>query len=185
MKKILMTILCAMFFTFGMVLSANAFTIDAQNYFVPDEKPSPLESYYVGGGALLPWWYGWANDTPTILSTIKTIPGWDPAWEEVFKAEYEKVNDQPVNNVTINFTGGADRLLVKDGANNPAWYLFDISSWNGTDPIELENFWADRTGEISFVALFNGTKVPEPGMVILLGIGLLGLAFYNRKRLLN
>ena len=40
-------------------------------------------------------------------------------------------------------------------------------------------------GRVSHLREIGGTPVPEPGMVILLGIGLLGLAFYNRKRLLN
>ena len=40
--------------------------------------------------------------------------------------------------------------------------------------------------EISHLAaLAEKTQVPEPGMVILLGIGLIGLAFFSRRRLLN
>jgi hypothetical protein len=40
--------------------------------------------------------------------------------------------------------------------------------------------------DISHISFFKGgVPVPEPGMVILLGIGLIGLAFFSRKRLLN
>src|SRR5688572_11422465 len=32
-------------------------------------------------------------------------------------------------------------LYVKDGNSNPAFYIFDISGWNGTDDLKLEDFW--------------------------------------------
>lgn len=66
-------------------------------------------------------------------------------------------------------------LLVKDGANDPNWYVFDISMWNGTDDIVLSNFWTG-TGAISHITIFDGgTNIPEPGMVGLLAIGLIGV----------
>jgi hypothetical protein len=72
-------------------------------------------------------------------------------------------------------------LLVKDGNNSPAWYLFDLSGWDGEETLVLSGFWPDQGG-ISHVTLYGGTTtVPEPGTLLLLGSGLFGLALYGRK----
>src|SRR5688500_8924377 len=65
-------------------------------------------------------------------------------------------------------------LLVKDGNNNPAQYLFDISSWDGLEAIVLTGFWPSQ-GAISNVAIYSGTPVPEPGTLLLLSMGATGL----------
>ena len=88
---------------------------------------------------------------------------------------------------TISYDGGDSLscpscfLLVKDGSTTPTWYLFDIGYWNGTDDIVMSNFWTG-TGAISHVSLWGlETNVPEPGMVGLLAIGLLGMVVARRK----
>ena len=48
-------------------------------------------------------------------------------------------------------------LLVKDGNATPAWYLFNISNWNGTESIVMTNFWP-AGGAISHVALQVGDR---------------------------
>jgi hypothetical protein len=72
-------------------------------------------------------------------------------------------------------------LLVKDGDQEPAWYLFDISNWNGTDDIVLQDFWPDQ-GAISHVAIYGGSaSVPDGGsMAMLMGVALMGLAGARR-----
>jgi hypothetical protein len=72
-------------------------------------------------------------------------------------------------------------LLVKDGRHVPAWYLFNISGWNGTEEIRLDNFWA-QSGAISNVGIYGGaTAVPDGGsMAMLLGMALLALAGSRR-----
>lgn len=75
-------------------------------------------------------------------------------------------------------------LLVKDGNHIPRWYLFDISDWNGTDTISMSGFWTGADGgSISHVGLYGPDcpQVPEPGTLLLLGLGLVGLAGLRRK----
>lgn len=92
-------------------------------------------------------------------------------------------------NALITYTGGdmvscpECYLLVKDGNHDPIWYLFDIGYWDGEMDIDLQNFWPDQ-GAISHVSIWSGeggTTVPEPGVLALLSIGLIGLGL--RKKL--
>jgi hypothetical protein len=86
----------------------------------------------------------------------------------------------------ITYLGGgsigctACYLLVKDGNNSPAQYLFDLTlaGWNGTDQIVLSGFWPAQ-GAISNVAIYNG--VPEPTTLGLMAVGL-SLAAVRRRR---
>jgi len=75
------------------------------------------------------------------------------------------------------------------GATN--WALYFVP-----EPYKSSGFWTtahlekgsgDFFPQISHLSALSTktTPVPEPGMVILLGIGLIGLAFYSRKRLFN
>ncbi len=72
-------------------------------------------------------------------------------------------------------------LVVKDGKHSPAQYLFDISTWNGTDNIDLTGFWPAQ-GAISNVAIWGDAKsVPEPATLLLTGIGF-AIAAVRRRR---
>jgi hypothetical protein len=78
-------------------------------------------------------------------------------------------------------------LLVKDGNHNPAWYLYDITGWNGTDVIQGENFWPQRGG-ISHVTIYGTPGTPPPPSVpdggatlLLLGSAVAGLGLIRRK----
>ncbi len=87
---------------------------------------------------------------------------------------------------TISYTGGdyvsSAYLLVKDGNQEPAWYLFDlINSWDGMETLYLSGFWPNQ-GAISHVSLYGARSVPEPATMLLLGSGLILMAGFGRKR---
>jgi hypothetical protein len=89
---------------------------------------------------------------------------------------------------TILYLGGiymdcsACYLVVKDGKQTPAQYFYNISSWNGTDTIQLTGFWPQQ-GAISNVAIWGrATSVPEPTTLLMFGAAL-GLVCLQRRRL--
>lgn len=84
-------------------------------------------------------------------------------------------------------------LIVKDGNQTPAQYLFDLGSWDGQESIQMTGFWPNQ-GAISHVEIWSGGSsngggggstgngVPEPGILALVGIGLLGQAMLMGQR---
>jgi hypothetical protein len=92
---------------------------------------------------------------------------------------------------TIAYTGGnkvdcsADCwLVVKDGNNSPARYLFNLAllGWDGMQELDLQNFWNGTGGAISHVAIFGGvSEIPVPAAVWLFGTALIGFVGMSRK----
>ncbi len=68
-------------------------------------------------------------------------------------------------------------LYVKDGNQEPAFYIFDITSWNRVEGLDLRGFWPNQ-GAISHVTLLNRPGTVPPGTVPDGGgtLALLGLA---------
>jgi len=85
-------------------------------------------------------------------------------------------------------------LYVKDGNADPAYYVFNISLWDGVENLVLEGFWPQQ-GAISNLQILGGTTtgevpprggpavgVPDGGNpVALLGLGLAIVALLRRK----
>jgi hypothetical protein len=107
-----------------------------------------------------------------------------------FASSYETTfspNNEP-EDALIDYISGAAiacpecYLAVKDGNHDPSYYFFNLANWNGTEDIELEGFWPNG-GAISHVSIWgNESEVAEPGSLLLLSLGLTGLAAIRRRR---
>ena len=126
----------------------------------------------------------------TELYKADQVNGASPAEAGSFAGDYDTAflatPDDP-SGAMITFTGPDSidcpdcYLLVKDGNHNPAWYLFDIGSWDGMETIELADFWP-YGGAISHVSIFgDAPSVPEPGVLALLGLGLVVMVASRKK----
>jgi hypothetical protein len=81
-------------------------------------------------------------------------------------------------------------LYVKDGNQDPGWYLFDLnngsSTWNGIEDLILQNFWGNPNGSISHIAIYGArtdqtTSVPDGGSaLILMGSALASIGMLRR-----
>ena len=130
---------------------------------------------------------------------------YSPAGEEgSYKNSYNTTftGDDP-NNATVSYVGSPAPvisetplfLLVKDGKANTTYYIFDLlnintpgyaqDSWDGTENILIEGFWLGPGGAISNVAIVGPTVVPEPGILILLGLAMsaIGVASWKIRKL--
>jgi hypothetical protein len=114
------------------------------------------------------------------------------SFKHSYSTAYFNSSNDP-EDATITYDGAPDPfitgyanlwLYVKDGNHTPAYYLINISDWNGTDTLTLEDFWPNG-GAISHVSILGGgtptNRVPDAGAtVMLLGAALAGLGAVRR-----
>src|SRR3990167_595989 len=117
----------------------------------------------------------------------------DPATEEgsfqtSYSTSFANTSTDP-EDALIEYISGASiscpecYLAIKDGDQNPSYYFYNLSSWNGTDDISMTDFWPQQ-GAISHVSIWGrddsggggggGGNAPEPGSLALGGLALLG-----------
>ena len=128
---------------------------------LPDTLPSLLYKSEVGGGDAGPY----ANAYDTSYSNTPAEP----------------------SDALVKYLGGSYMdcsvcyLLVKDGNQKPAQYLFDISGWSGNEDITITGFWTDK-GAISNIRILGAaTQVPEPATIALFGSGVAALCVRRRR----
>jgi hypothetical protein len=205
--KILMMVMCVALMVLGMVSSASAlYVIDTAALNPPVTLPiSPDPQAYSWG------WVGNSNSNSTIMNIIlDPAPALLPGYTELYKVTREDGSEAgslqgsysgsftDVHNGTITYDGGAfvgspptAYLLVKDGNAVPNWYLIALSEWDGKDTISVKNFFQGEfggaQGGISHVSLIGvsttNTQLPEPLTLLLLGLGLVGVAGVSRFRM--
>jgi hypothetical protein len=79
-------------------------------------------------------------------------------------------------------TCGVCFLLVKDGDQSPAQYIFDLSAAGMINSISLKGFWPDQ-GAISHIEILGTSisEVPVPAAIWLFGTALIGFAGMARR----
>ena len=100
-----------------------------------------------------------------------------------------EVSGLTIRNVSGGFVSCAPSdpcyLVVKDGAHQPARYLFNLAilGWNGKSDLTLEDFWsAPVQGEVSHAAIYSGiSAVPVPAAAWLFGTALIGFIGLSRR----
>jgi hypothetical protein len=172
----------AVLFAVGMALNANALLL------------TPTDADWQGSIPKNPK----ADDIETITGTSSQLTllykndqgvGEEGSLAGSYDTSYFNTPTDP-KDAKIEYTGGSSvsgspiYLLVKDGNSNPIWYVFDITGWNGTDTIDLQNFWPEQ-GAISHVSIYGTetrTNVPDAGSsVALLGLALTSVGLLRRK----
>ncbi len=111
---------------------------------------------------------GIGYSSPAVTSDRIYITGMDESTGYIFAFELAAQTD-------YFLVKNATRMALFENLADINWGVFDTASLSGAMNLPTEDF------TISHVSQFNSTSVPEPGMVGLLAIGLLGVVVARRK----
>ena len=127
----------------------------------------------------------------TELAWVESVLGFDVVFEDKLESSFswQKV-DGTLDVYAQSLSDSPDYYLVKTGklkGTNKTHFLFQNLAELAYAVIDLSemgfNIFKEGTGKISHISQFKtpSTEVPEPGILSLLGMGLLGLAFVRRR----
>jgi hypothetical protein len=98
----------------------------------------------------------------------------DPASAQISYTNPDPISSDPVY------------VLIKDGKiadSGVAWYLYDVSGWNGTETLDFSGFFLGNQGKISHVSIYGTVStVPDGGSTLtLLGSALFAFGVVARR----